>query len=598
MSDGLMEASKLDGYIFESSMDMIIVTDQERNIVRFNKMAEKVFGYDRSEVIGKCVDILYDDPQEGQKIGAKIADDGSFFIEIKNRRKNGELFYSRLSASALLDKNGERIGNMGISRDISEQKKLEYDLKISNEALQNSSDAIFLVNMQGNFVFVNRALCNLSGFACDELLGANISRLDSNFSTQELLSKILKHIKQDGSFSMESTFSMKEGGHVPVELNATYVNFEENELFCAFARDISDRKRAELALWESNQRFFATFEQAAVGIAHVDPQGIFIGANEKLCDMAGIDKQRMIGTSFDQIVPLFDETSKDNGIEALLKGKINTFSIDRKLKKSKGVTIWVTLTVSLVRDCTDKPNYFIVVVNDITVQKLIEQQLKNSLVELEKKVEHEKLQKVEKEVMLKEIHHRVKNNMQIISSIFNLQLKNAKNDEVAQLLKNAQNRIHSMALVHDLLYQSENLAQVDMRAYVNELVVDILTSLHSDTMLIDPKIEIDEFYFGPDRAITIGIIVNELVVNAIKHAFSGRTNGTIEVTLKKIDETQAKLTVADNGVGIDTNEPLKKSLGMELITVFCQTLECQTDISYEKGVRFSIEFNTAAARGA
>lgn len=203
---------------------------------------------------------------------------------------------------------------------------------------------------------------------------------------------------------------------------------------------------------------------------------------------------------------------------------------------------------------------------------------------------------VEKEVLLREIHHRVKNNMQVISSLLNFQTRYVNDKQFIEVLNESQNRIKSMALIHEKLYRSSDLSNIDFNDYINSLAGDLFKFYGSDSGRIALNIDIDKFAFEIDTAIPLGLLVNELLTNSLKHAFPDGRRGEINITLRK-KETDGtvnhELIVGDNGVGIPDDFDIAKtrSLGLQLITTLTEhQLQGRLDLDRTNGTKFHITF--------
>lgn len=199
----------------------------------------------------------------------------------------------------------------------------------------------------------------------------------------------------------------------------------------------------------------------------------------------------------------------------------------------------------------------------------------------------------EKEVLLREIHHRVKNNMQIISSLLNLQSSVVSDIRDVEMLKDSQNRIRSMSLIHEKLYGSEDLAHIDIRDYINDLTRYIFQFHKTVTDNVELKIEIENIWLGIDTAIPCGLIINELVSNSLKHAFPENRQGEIRVTLRKTDEGEIELIISDNGIGIPEGLDISstKTLGLLLVnTLAKEQLQGKIELDRTKGTKFRITF--------
>ncbi|MFC4094330.1 sensor histidine kinase [Euzebyella saccharophila] len=174
----------------------------------------------------------------------------------------------------------------------------------------------------------------------------------------------------------------------------------------------------------------------------------------------------------------------------------------------------------------------------------------------------------EKETLLKEVHHRVKNNLQTVSSLLNLQARNSKNEKIKDLLKGSQNRVLSMAMIHEMLYLNQNISKIDFRSYVEQLTEYLLNSAISKNKKITLELNIPELQLGIDTAIPLGLLINETVTNSIKYGFTEENDGIITIILEKLEKPNLyKLSISDNGIGFKEQIDLKeiKSLGLKLI---------------------------------
>lgn len=234
------------------------------------------------------------------------------------------------------------------------------------------------------------------------------------------------------------------------------------------------------------------------------------------------------------------------------------------------------VSISPLVDWRDRPVSRVVVLRDVTDRKRSEK-IKQSL--------------KEKEILLREIHHRVKNNIQVISSLLNLQARYIEDETYVQMLKESQNRIRSMALIHEKLYQSENLADVDFNEYITDLVYSVFRSYGVNTHDIALTIKVEDVSLSIDTAIPCGLIINELVSNCLKHAFPDE-KGEITITLRPVNG-DIELMVSDNGRGIpeDVDMRTTQSLGLHLVTILAEDqLNGKIDMDRNGGTTVRITF--------
>ncbi len=224
----------------------------------------------------------------------------------------------------------------------------------------------------------------------------------------------------------------------------------------------------------------------------------------------------------------------------------------------------------------------------------IERELREAEVRLTRQQAEEQIKASlqEKEVLLKEIHHRVKNNMQIISSLLSLQANYLKDNRALEIFKVSQNRIETMALIHEKLYQSKDLARIDFADYVHELVVDLFSAYAVHSNGITLNINVEELFLSIDAAIPCGLIVNELVLNSLKYAFPAGRAGEICIELHSVTDNKLALIVSDNGVGFpkDLDFQNTTSLGLRLVNALTIQLEATIELNRDSGVEFKIVF--------
>lgn len=221
---------------------------------------------------------------------------------------------------------------------------------------------------------------------------------------------------------------------------------------------------------------------------------------------------------------------------------------------------------------------FVCIVRDITEQVQAEEQIKSSL--------------KEKEVLLQEIHHRVKNNMQVISSLMALQAGYTDDDQIHQMFRESQSRIRSMALVHEQLYRSRDLARIDFSKYIHELTSNLMRSYQKSLGRIQLQVNSDVIHLDIDTAIPCGLIINELVSNALKHAFPNGREGLIMVDFKASEDRSLSLIVRDDGVGFPEglNVYRTESLGLQLVTSLTAQLNATIGLQQTNGTAFEIRF--------
>ena len=248
-----------------------------------------------------------------------------------------------------------------------------------------------------------------------------------------------------------------------------------------------------------------------------------------------------------------------------------------KIRAQDGTAVPVLYSLSVVKNPTGDAQGLVCVAQDISDLKEAEQELRASL--------------EEKEVLLREIHHRVKNNLQVISSLLHLQSRKVDDATARQLFTDSQSRIRSMALIHEQLYQSEDLAQLNVEGYLQQLTDHLFRTYNMRGSSVTLAIEADDASLAMDQAIPCGLIVNELVSNALEHAFPGDRSGTVRVALTRTNGA-ARLVVEDDGVGAPDPAAIETSdtLGLKLVRGLVQQLGGDLTVTVPAGLRFTITF--------
>ncbi|MBD2507719.1 PAS domain S-box protein [Nostoc sp. ATCC 53789] len=350
--------------------------------------------------------------------------------------------------------------------------------------------------------------------------------------------------------------------------------------------EITERQRIEEALRESEERFRATFHQAAVGIAHVAIDGRWLLVNQKLCNILGYTLEELQLLTFQDITHPDDINADLKYFYQILADDIQTYSIEKRYFCKDRSILWVNLTVSLMREPSGEPRYLISVVEDISERqaalrdrKQWEEQMQASL--------------LEKEVLLKEIYHRVKNNLQVISSLLSLQSAYIKDKHDLVIFQQSQQRIASMALVHEKLYESQDLAKINFGEYIRDLVASLFTAYEVNEDAIALVLNIDKHVFlGLDTAIPCSLIIHELVSNSLKYAFPVGRNGTIYIEINQNQDRQVTLVVSDDGIGLPPNFNFQKiaSLGWQLVDALTNQLSGNINIQGDMGVKCQVTF--------
>lgn len=339
-------------------------------------------------------------------------------------------------------------------------------------------------------------------------------------------------------------------------------------------QEIDDRKAAERELISAKEYTQYIINSSIDMIIATDNEGDITEFNQAASNGFGFFSTSIIGKS---VVPLFanEEHSKEIISTVYENGNWSGELLCKRADDSQFVGY---LSASVIKSSEGKTIGLMGVLRDVTELKEAEEELKDSI--------HQK------EVLLKEVHHRVKNNLQVISSILNLQRSYIDDPETLTIIHECQDRIKSMAFIHESLYQSVDLAQVNFAEYLQNLCTNLKYSYMSPDRNIDLDFDIEEISLSLDSAIPCGLIVNELVSNCFKYAFADQTEGKITISLEKDDNNNKALVVHDSGKGIPHDLDFKNtdSLGLQLVVTLVDQIDGEIEYEFASGSKFIINF--------
>ena len=386
------------------------------------------------------------------------------------------------------------------------------------------------------------------------------------------------------------------------------------------AYEITERKAVEQEIKRSEEKLRIILDNTTDMVVHVDKYGRILDINKRVEEIMGYKQYEIVGKNFAKLgviqpknIPRIIMLFKD-----AMKTGISVDIIELELKDKSGNKIHVEAGTQLIKK-KGKIEGAVSILRDITERKQVEEKLKEYRDHLEKLVEmrtvevrkvNEQLQKdiserkaaedqikaalAEKEVLLQEIHHRVKNNLQVISSMLNLQARATEDKATTNILLESQNRINAMALIHNQLYESKNLSEINMKIFLNNLITQLLQTYSVHGNRITHIISVVDYPFPISTAIPIGLIINELLSNTIKYAFNKRKEGKIELDLRISKDGKVNLIVSDDGVGLPEGFDINgnRTLGLRLVKILVENqLDGTLEIISKEGTIFNIKFD-------
>jgi len=550
--------------------------------------------------------------------------------------RSGKKIRLLTSKVPLKDASANIIGVLGTYLDITERKAAEDALRETERRLGDTinflPDATFAIDRQGTIIAWNRAIEDMTGFAAGDMLGKGNYEYSLPFYGErrpmlidlimqpdpEMPDNYTSMKRQGDTLTAEVTQLFPGGKNITSWGKTTLLKNISGETVGAIEsiRDITERKRAEEALQESEERYRTVVEDQTEFICRFTPDGRLTFVNEAYCRYFGLDKQSCIGSKHNVTLPPEDARLMKKHLSAITSKK-PVATIEHRAILNSGDVRWHRWSDRAIFDDTGKITEYQSVGRDITGQKETETELKNSRENLEKEVqartaeltranrqlvkeidERRAIDKKlvissnEKDLLLREIHHRVKNNLQLISGLLDMTMMRTQDPEIVTTLTDVMLRVQTMAQIHTRLYESKRFDRVDM----DQLIQDQMTALsniysHKDRE-VTHEIHCPGIYLPVDQAIPCALVLNEILSNSYKHAFRGRSHGIIEVSGRKVRE-RLRFIIRDDGVGIPVgfDISLANRLGLKLIrTLVHQQLKGTLTVKRDKGTEVAIEF--------
>ena len=469
-------------------------------------------------------------------------------------------------------------------QDVTARAYAEKGLELQSLITKNMAEGIGLVRASdGIFVYTNPKFEQMFGYEAGEMNGKHVSIVnyeDQPGNAEQVAQEIRQALAEQGESTYEVQNAKKDGTSFWCRAHtSTFEHPEHGWVHVAVHEDITERKQAEQAQRESEHRFQAIFDQTFQFVGLLKPGGELLEANQTMLNFGGIELDDIVNRPFWEAhwwtISDVTQTQLREAIAQAAAGEFVRYEVE---VLGAGETV-ATIDFSLkpLRDETGAVSLLLSEGRDISDRQRIEQ-IEASL--------------AAKEVLLQEVHHRVKNNLQIISSLLSIQSKQIQDPATLGIFKESQNRVMSMALVHEKLYQSDDLAKVDFADYIQSLSAALFRSYNLKLKTIALKLKLSPVFLNVDTAIPCGLILNELVSNSLKHGFPNNTPGEILIQLDANADQSFSLIVQDNGVGFpQTVAETNQSIGLQLISGLTKQLHGAIERISDRGTLCKITFN-------
>lgn len=457
-----------------------------------------------------------------------------------------------------------------------EIKKSEEKFKI---LLESAPIGIYYNDFSGRFLYGNPQAEEIIGYKKEELIGKSFLKLKILSLGQIKKAAKLLALNRMGKATGPDEFTLqrKDGSKRFVEIKTQLIVLEGKKVVMGLVQDITERKLIEKRLQESEERYRTLFEGNPDAVFLADPiTGKIVDANPTASNLLMRTRKELIGMHQSELHPPRTEAYVREKFELQVRYIGSPVPVESLVIRSDGEEVPVEILAQKTIIAGEPVIQGIF--RNITERKQAEEQIKASL--------------REKEVLLRELHHRVKNNVQVMSSLLKLQTRHVENPRMQEMIKGYLARIRSMGLIHEKLYQSKDLARINLAQYVRGLAVYLFHSFGINANAIELKIEAEDIFMDINKAIPLGLIINEIVSNSLKHGFPGNRKGEVFISIQSAAKGKRMLTIKDTGIGIPKNVDLKnlKSLGLQLVNDLINQIDGTLEVIREKGTIFKIRF--------
>lgn len=543
----------------------IFMLDADGRVSSWNTGAQRIKGYSSEDIIDRHFSIFYipEDVVKGlpdQELELSRID-GRFESEGWRVRKDGSRFRAHVVVTPLKDESGAVRGYAKVTRDVSAYQQFEERFR---RVVESAPNAMVMINPAGSIEMVNTQAEQMFGYTRTEMLGKPVEILVPEQLRRHHPGLRENFFKAPQSRPMGAGRDLfgrrKDGSEFPIEIGLNPIETDQGAMVLSAIVDISTRKKLE-------ERFRRVVESAPNAMVMINRFGTIEMVNAQAEQMFGYTRAEMLGELVEMLVPerfRHHHPGMRTGFFDAPKSRPMGAGRDLFGRRKDGSEIPIEIGLNPIE--TDDGPMVLSAIVDISDRKQKEMHVRAAL--------------QEKELLLGEIHHRVKNNLQIVDSLLDMQALRSDDPQVQEILRDSQNRVRSMALIHQTLYQSHDFARVDFSSIIDSLVPTLVTSYGINADRVSVEIVADSVHLPINFAIPCGLIINELVTNSLKHAFPDGREGKISLKLHPISDGCVELVVGDDGVGISQHLDFERSetLGLQIVQLLTSQVKGSLEI--------------------
>ncbi|MFO8077629.1 MAG: PAS domain S-box protein [Thermoplasmatota archaeon] len=491
----------------------------------------------------------------------------------KQGKRNLKVYYYPLK-----DKTNKIIGAAAIISDITRRKKAKKIIDKQKKDLQTLFDsvpsAVYFKDKNARYSKINKKFCSITNIPKKQIIGKTAQEIFPKKYADQYYKDDLEVLKS-GKAKYNIVKPLPSGNEEAwIKSDKLPLKDENGETIgiIGLSKDITKQQKFREKYWESEQKYQTLIQAAPVGIGLVDENGIIIDMNPAMKQLTGFSK--------DDFANHYLCKKDREKLKTILKEEKSLRNYEIKLQRKSGETYHALLDVDTISLNGNK--LYLTIQRDISSIKNTEKKLKKT---------HETLTQLlnQREILIEEIHHRVKNNLQIITSLIDLQKENEQNCYNDKFYTELKNRIYLMALLHEQLYQSDDFKTIVLSDYIKNITDNLEQTYNISNKQISISVSSNREFISFKRAISCGLIINELVSNAIQHAFPQQRKGiiTINITSSKKDHL---ISIKDNGIGFSSSfDPQQtQTLGLQLVNMLIQQLKGHIEITNKEGAHISL----------
>jgi PAS domain S-box-containing protein len=565
-----------------SAADMgVFRINPDKSLPRIDERGRRLLGLAPQAFSGNAQEIsraIHPDDRSRlfDEMRANLGRPGTQEMQLRVTWPDGSLHHLAVRSRTYLDEQGQPSAVYGALWDITSRILVEQALRESEDKYRalfaNQVYAICIFDLPGfRFLEVNDVYLRQYGYTREELI-SGMTLLDITAETQDTLDKSRRMGQGETIFVPLRYHRRKDGTLFPVEIVGGTFTWKGRQVMFGLVHDISDRLRAEQALRDSEAKYRVLFENEVYAVSIVELGTLrILDANDTFLRLYGYSREELNGG-----LSVMDISAEplDTSSQVAKMGSTGAAFIPLRLHRKKDGTVFPVELVAGTFTWQGRQVMFSLI-HDISVRRQAELQVERLL--------------KEKELLLREVHHRIKNNMFTISSLLRLQSNRMSDPAAIQALEEASSRVKSMMTIYEMLYRASDLERVRLHTYLDILLDGLSLSLGTPVLQVDLVKDLEDADAPVGLCFPLGLVVNELVTNAYKYAFAGRSRGQVRVSLRRRGES-LDLSVADDGVGLppDLDPRSSESFGMGLVRILAQQMQADLRIERQEGTTFRL----------